>query len=164
MIYTFFFFLWPHLRHMEVPGLGVELELPFRPMPQTQEQQIWAVSVTYSATCGYAKSLTYWVRPGIEPTCSQRQHQVLNLLSHGRNSLILDILFYQFLLWPLSMELYFIVFLIFIPLMTNEVENFFHVLLGSPHSYLLKRNIYSNLPLIFKLDWSLFLLLSFRNF
>ena len=29
-----------------------------------------------------------WVRPGIKPTCSQRQHQVLNLLSHNRNSSI----------------------------------------------------------------------------
>ena len=26
-VYIFFFFLWPHLRHMEVPRLGVALEL-----------------------------------------------------------------------------------------------------------------------------------------
>ena len=31
---TFFFFLGPHMRHMEVPGLGVELELPLQPTPQ----------------------------------------------------------------------------------------------------------------------------------
>ena len=27
IIYLFIFFLWPHLWHMEVPRLGVELEL-----------------------------------------------------------------------------------------------------------------------------------------
>ena len=29
-----FFFLWPHLQHMEVPGLGVESELQLQPTPQ----------------------------------------------------------------------------------------------------------------------------------
>ena len=29
----FFFFLRPHLRHMEAPGPGVELEVSCRPMP-----------------------------------------------------------------------------------------------------------------------------------
>ena len=30
----FFFFLWPHLQHVKVPGLGIELELQLRLMPQ----------------------------------------------------------------------------------------------------------------------------------
>ena len=34
-----FFFLQPHLQHMEVPGLGVELELQLRFKPQPQ--QLW---------------------------------------------------------------------------------------------------------------------------
>ena len=33
-------------------------------------------------------SLTHWARPGIKPTSSQRQRQVLNSLSHNRNSII----------------------------------------------------------------------------
>ena len=32
------------------------------------------------------RSLTHWVRPGIEPTSSQRQCWVLNLPNHNRNS------------------------------------------------------------------------------
>lgn len=59
------------------------------------------------------------------------------------------------------MELYFIVFLIFIPLMTNEVENFFTFFLIYHMPIFLKGVIYSNLPVIFKLI--AFLLLSFRN-
>ena len=34
LIFFFFFFLRPHLQHTEVPGLGVELELQGRPIPQ----------------------------------------------------------------------------------------------------------------------------------
>ena len=47
--------LGPHLRHMEVPRLGVQLELQ---LP------------AYTAAHGNAKSLTHWARPGIEPTTS----------------------------------------------------------------------------------------------
>ena len=32
--------LWLHLWHMEVPGLGVKLELQLGPMPQSQPHQI----------------------------------------------------------------------------------------------------------------------------
>ena len=42
--------------------------------------------MTYAAACGNAGSLTHWVRPEIQPTSSQRQHWVLNLLSHSGNS------------------------------------------------------------------------------
>ena len=42
---------------------------------------------------GNARSLTHRARPGIKPASSQRQYQVLNLLSHGRNSM--NIYLYQ---------------------------------------------------------------------
>ena len=67
IFFFFFSFVWPHLRHMEVPGLGVESELQIRPpMPQPQQCQI------YAAACGNAKSSTHRARPGIEPASSQR--------------------------------------------------------------------------------------------
>ena len=34
------FFLWAHLEHMDIPGLGVELELQLRLMPQPQQYSI----------------------------------------------------------------------------------------------------------------------------
>ena len=35
--------------------------------PQPQQRQIWATSATYTTAHSNAKSLTHWVRPGIEP-------------------------------------------------------------------------------------------------
>ena len=53
-IFFFFFgFLGPHLQHMEVPRLGVKLEL----------QQ-----PTYTTAHSNTGSLTHWARPGIKPT------------------------------------------------------------------------------------------------
>ena len=57
----FFFLAGAHLRHMEVPGRGVELELRCLPTPQPQEYQIWATSMSSNAG-----SVTHWVRPGVE--------------------------------------------------------------------------------------------------
>ena len=56
--------------------------------PTSQPRQHWirATSVTYAATCGNARSLSLWSRPGIKPTSPQRQCQRLNPLSHNRNS------------------------------------------------------------------------------
>ena len=39
-IFLFLFFLWLHLQHMEVPRLGVKLELQLRLMPQAWQCQI----------------------------------------------------------------------------------------------------------------------------
>ena len=39
-------------------------------MPQTQQHQIQATSATYTTTYSNARSLTHWVRPGIEPASS----------------------------------------------------------------------------------------------
>ena len=54
-------------------------------MPQPGNAQIQATSVTYSAACGNARTLTPWARPRIKPK-SGRLHWVLNLLSYNRNS------------------------------------------------------------------------------
>ena len=59
-----FFFSWGlHLQHMEVPGLGVELETQL--LAYTT-----ATSPAYTAACSNAESLTQWMRPGMEPTSS----------------------------------------------------------------------------------------------
>ena len=60
-----FFFLWPKLWHMEVPGLGVKLELQLRSTPQPQQHQIRAASSTLCHSV--------W------------QHQNLNPLSKARD-------------------------------------------------------------------------------
>ena len=44
----FLLFLQPHLLHMEVPRLGVELELHLQPTPQPQQHWIRATSATYA--------------------------------------------------------------------------------------------------------------------
>ena len=63
-----FFFLGPHLWHIEVPRPGVESEL--QPTPQPQQRQTQAASATYTTAHGNTKSLTHWARPGIEPASS----------------------------------------------------------------------------------------------
>ena len=55
-------------QHMEVPRLGVELEL--QPTPQPQKLQILAVAAIYTMAHGNARSLTHSAVPGIEPTSS----------------------------------------------------------------------------------------------
>ena len=81
-----FFFLQLHLWHREVFGLGVELELQLRATPQPWQHRIWHTPATYATAYGNARSLTHWARPEIEPTSSQRQCWIFNLLSHNRNS------------------------------------------------------------------------------
>ena len=48
--------------------------------------QLGGAAATYTTTFGNSGFLTLWARPGTEPACSQRQCQILNLLSHNRNS------------------------------------------------------------------------------
>ena len=59
----FFFFLWLHLWHMEIHGLGVKLELWLRLTPQPQYHQIQATSATHATVL--------------------RQHPILNLRKWG---------------------------------------------------------------------------------
>ena len=82
-----FFFLWAHLRHMEVLRLGVAWELQLLVYTsQPWQYPIRATSVTYTTVHGIARSLTHGAWPGIEPASSQTLCQVLSLLRHNRNS------------------------------------------------------------------------------
>ena len=65
--FFFFCFLGLHSRHMEVTRLGPNRSYSCWPTPQPQQHQIWATSSTYTTAHSIAGSLTYWVRPGIEP-------------------------------------------------------------------------------------------------
>ena len=82
-----FSFLGPHVWHMEVPRLG---DNPGLQLTHTQQSQwIWATSVNYTAACSSTtRSLTRRARAGIKPTSSQTLCQVLNPLTHKKNSLI----------------------------------------------------------------------------
>ena len=53
---------------------------------------IQATSMTYTATCSNARTLTHWEKPGIKPTSSQKHCQVFNPLSHNENSCIIVVL------------------------------------------------------------------------
>ena len=68
------------------PGQGSNWSCSGQPMPQPQQCQIQATSATYASFCSNARSLTHWTRSGIEPTSSQRRHQILHLLSPNGNS------------------------------------------------------------------------------
>ena len=65
LLLLLFFFSGPHPQYMEVPSLGVKLELQL-PACTT----VTATSVTYTTVHGNTRSLTHWLRPGIEPTTS----------------------------------------------------------------------------------------------
>ena len=57
-----------------------------QPTGQPRQHWIQALSASYTTACGNTRSLTHWGGPGIKPTSSERQHQVLNLLSYNCNS------------------------------------------------------------------------------
>ena len=76
------------------PRPGVESELQMWPTPQPWQYQIWAASMT-TAAYGNTRSLTHWVRPGIEPTSSQIRCWLFNLLSHNCNSHVLMFLIHN---------------------------------------------------------------------
>ena len=72
-VFCFFalFFLGPYLRHMELPRLGVELEIQLLAYNNSHSNcEIQAASVTYTIAHSYAGSPTHWARPGIEPASS----------------------------------------------------------------------------------------------
>ena len=68
--FCLFCFLGPHMRYMDVLRLGSNQSCSCRPTPQPQQCQIWATSVTYTASHSNAGSLTCWARLGIEPASS----------------------------------------------------------------------------------------------
>ena len=57
---------------MEVPRLGVELELQLPAYATAKEtwDRIQALSANYTTAHGNARSLTHWVRLGVEPASS----------------------------------------------------------------------------------------------
>ena len=55
---------------MEVPRLGVALDLRCWPTPRPQQHGIRATSVTFTSAHSNTGPLTHWVRPGIKPACS----------------------------------------------------------------------------------------------
>ena len=69
--HSFFFgFLGMHCGIWKLPVWRSNQSYSSRPTSQPQQWQTWAISVTYTIAHGNAKSLTYWVRPGIKPASS----------------------------------------------------------------------------------------------
>ena len=66
----FFFFLGPHIQHMEVPRLGVNQSYSCQPIPHPQQCGIGAASATYTKAHGNARSLIHWVKSGIKLSSS----------------------------------------------------------------------------------------------
>jgi len=58
-LFFFFSFLGPHLQHMEVPGLGVKLELQLPAYTTAQQHWIQAASATCTTACNNIRSLSH---------------------------------------------------------------------------------------------------------
>ena len=86
LVFYSFFFLGPHLHHTEVPGAWGQMELQLPTYTTVMQHQIQAASATHATACCNARSLTHWMRPGIQPTSLRTLCCVLNPLSHIRNS------------------------------------------------------------------------------
>ena len=65
VFFVCFFFLVLHLKHVEVPRLGVQLELKLQSQPL--QHGIRAASAAYTMAHSIIRSLTYWARPAVEP-------------------------------------------------------------------------------------------------
>ena len=68
--FCFVLLLGLYLQHVNVPRLGVELELRLQPTLQPQQHKIQATSMTYTTAHDNAGSLSHWAKPGIEPASS----------------------------------------------------------------------------------------------
>ena len=74
-LYLFLFcFLGPNPQHMEVPRLGVELELQLLAYITAIAMRIGAASATYTTAHSSARSSTHWARPGIKLASRIRFH------------------------------------------------------------------------------------------
>ena len=67
-LYFYFFLLWPHPWQIELPGLGVKLELQL-PVYATATAMPDPSRIC-NLCCSNAGSLTHWKRPGIKPASS----------------------------------------------------------------------------------------------
>ena len=70
--------------YMEVPRLGIQLELRRRPTAHPQQRRIWATSATHTTAHGNAGSLTHWARPGIEPASSWMPVRSISIASRQK--------------------------------------------------------------------------------
>ena len=75
----FFFFLWPHLWHMELPQIGAESELQLLAYTTVIATQGPRHICNLCCSHGNARYLIQGARPGIEPPFSWTLHQVLLL-------------------------------------------------------------------------------------
>ena len=91
--FVLFCFLGPHLRHMEIPRLGVESELQLPTYTTaTQDPRIPATSVTCSLQQRQILNPLSEARNGIDILMDTSQ--VLSLLSLNRNSLQWEVFFF----------------------------------------------------------------------
>ena len=89
LCFSFFFFLGPHLQHMEVPRLGVESQLELQAYTTTMSTRDLSLICDLHCSlqqCQILNSLS----EADDPTCIlMDSSQVLNQLSHNRNTLSL---------------------------------------------------------------------------
>ena len=89
-VFFLFFFLGLHLWHMEVPRLGVELQLQMLACAQPQRCWPWAAFETYTiAHSNAARFLTHWARPGIESTSLWVLVEFVSAAPHGNTGKVL---------------------------------------------------------------------------
>ena len=82
----FFFFLWPHMQHMEFPGPGVKSELQPPAYTTATTTQDPSCICDLAAAYGDSGSLTHQERPGVKPSSSLTLRMVLKLLIHNGTS------------------------------------------------------------------------------
>ena len=73
---------------MEVPGPGVKLEAQLQSIPWPWQHWISATSTTYAAIYNKHQIFNLLHEARTEATTSQKLCQVLNLLSHNRNCIL----------------------------------------------------------------------------
>ena len=86
-LFTYFCFLGLHLQHVEVPRLGIESELQL--LAYTTATAMRDLSHVWNLCHrSFARSLTHWARPGIEPSASLILVGIVTPLSHIWSSTI----------------------------------------------------------------------------
>ena len=86
LILFVYFFLGPHLQHMEVPRLGVESELQLLAYTTAMATPVPSDICNLRHSLWPHRILKTLSEPGIDPASSQTLCWVLNLLSHNGNS------------------------------------------------------------------------------
>ena len=114
-IYLFIYILGPCQHHMDVPRLGVELELQLPGLHHSHSNTPSELHVWLPPQFGSnSESLTNWARPGIEPISSWI---LVGFLTHWATARIpIDFLFYFFLLSIISQ-----VFLKFFSILSEQL-------------------------------------------